>query len=334
LPTWPCCCSRLRPAGRCSPSALRAGYLARAGYQSRKEKKLTVRGPYRYNRNPYYLAHMTMDLGFFCMAGLPWLAVIYMPVIFFVYRRRVLREEPFLEAEFGEDYRLFARDVPRWGLRLPPAAGRGHEQKFEWSLYRLNREWPRSRSHLIFWLIFLGYFLYGNPLLEVSMPLRAMIFTAFAGWLAVHDIYPQDERSRPGWWLPAVAGAVAGALWLRDPTLWQRWPEPGLWVALGLGFVGLVAVAYAAHAAWSNQVSRSLTRVVARPMTLWYLAGLGLGLVSGTPGGIWLGILLPLLAWAGGLAGAFKPSTMQPAVATGLGVIAAVSLVLQFSLVP
>src|SRR4051812_46451748 len=41
-----------------------AGYLARAGYAER-EKILTVRGPYRHTRNPYYLAQMTMDLGFF-----------------------------------------------------------------------------------------------------------------------------------------------------------------------------------------------------------------------------------------------------------------------------
>ncbi|HJU61465.1 MAG TPA: hypothetical protein VJ864_05425, partial [Candidatus Binatia bacterium] len=49
-----------------------AGYLARAGYAER-EKILTIRGPYRHNRNPYYLAQMTMDLGFFFLAGLPLL---------------------------------------------------------------------------------------------------------------------------------------------------------------------------------------------------------------------------------------------------------------------
>ena len=38
-----------------------AGYIARAGYAER-ETKLTVGGPYRYNRNPYYLAQMIMDL--------------------------------------------------------------------------------------------------------------------------------------------------------------------------------------------------------------------------------------------------------------------------------
>lgn len=99
-----------------------AGYLARAGYKER-EKVLTVRGPYRHNRNPYYVAHLTMD--FFCVAGLPLLYIFYFPVIYSVYRKWVVNEEPFLEKEFGEDYHDFKREVPRWTIRVTPATARG-----------------------------------------------------------------------------------------------------------------------------------------------------------------------------------------------------------------
>jgi protein-S-isoprenylcysteine O-methyltransferase Ste14 len=58
-----------------------AGYLARAGYAER-EKILTIRGPYRHNRNPYYLAQMTMDLGFFFLAGRPLFYLFYFQSFF------------------------------------------------------------------------------------------------------------------------------------------------------------------------------------------------------------------------------------------------------------
>jgi protein-S-isoprenylcysteine O-methyltransferase Ste14 len=63
-----------------------AGFLARAGYAER-EKILTVRGPYRHNRNPYYLAQLMMDLGFFLLAGQPLFFLFYFPIIFTVYQR-------------------------------------------------------------------------------------------------------------------------------------------------------------------------------------------------------------------------------------------------------
>jgi protein-S-isoprenylcysteine O-methyltransferase Ste14 len=122
-----------------------AGYLARAGYKER-EKILTVRGPYRHNRNPYCVAQLTMDFGFFCVAGLPLLYLVYFPVIYSVYRHWVVNEEPFLEKEFGDDYRRFKQEVPRWRIRLKPAPGRGREQVFTWAMFKLNNEWPRAAS--------------------------------------------------------------------------------------------------------------------------------------------------------------------------------------------
>jgi protein-S-isoprenylcysteine O-methyltransferase Ste14 len=80
-----------------------AGYLARAGYAER-EKKLTIRGPYRHNRNPYYLAQVMMDTGFFLLAGQPLFLLLYLPIILTVYNRWIANEEIFLEKEFGEEW--------------------------------------------------------------------------------------------------------------------------------------------------------------------------------------------------------------------------------------
>ena len=177
-----------------------AGFLARAGYAER-EKILTVRGPYRHSRNPYYLAQMMMDLGFFLIAGQPLLFLFYFPIIFTVYRRWVVAEERFLEAEFGSDYLALKREVPRWGFQLRPAPARGSDLTFQWSTYKINHELPRSLSHVCIMLAFVLFSVFGNPLAQIDFWLRLTLLAVVAGWLIVRDIYPIErcgQKHQPG----------------------------------------------------------------------------------------------------------------------------------------
>ena len=161
-----------------------AGYLARAGYEER-ESVLTVRGPYRHNRNPYYLAHLTMDFGFFCTAGLPLLYLLYFPVIFLVYRTWVKNEERFLVEEFGDGYSSLKLEVPRWRFRLRPAPPRGPEQSFEWATFLLNREFSRSLRHLILLGLFAAFFFF-------------LAAVAVAPWLKHEGTEGMNEHSNEG----------------------------------------------------------------------------------------------------------------------------------------
>jgi protein-S-isoprenylcysteine O-methyltransferase Ste14 len=83
-------------------------------------KYLVVTGPFRYVRNPIYVALLAMILGEALMLGRPKLlgycAVMCVPVGLFVR----LYEEPALERQFGEGYRLYKRNVPGWLPRLTP----------------------------------------------------------------------------------------------------------------------------------------------------------------------------------------------------------------------
>lgn len=289
-----------------------AGYLARAGYQER-EKILTVRGPYRHNRNPYYVAHLTMDFGFFCLAGLPWLYLLYFPVIYSVYRRWVMNEEPFLENEFGEDYRRFKRDVPRWRVRLTPAPARGRAQAFEWSLFMRNHELPRALAHLIVLGVFGFYFYFGNPFVGIDPLVRATVVAAVAIWFLLHDIYPLDvSRPHLGWLLPGAAAALGGAICLALAPVWQPWSGPFAWAAVSVGpALGLLAVL----SAWSRRP------VFAQPLCEWYALGLGLGLLSLTLGGVWLGILAPFVLWSLNLAGVVPLRRVAPSRPVALGLL-------------
>lgn len=83
-------------------------------------KKLVIRGPYRYVRNPMITGVLLM-LSAEAMLFHSWLTAIWM-LIFFVGNAVYfpLSEEKRLEKRFGEDYWVYKAHVPRWIPRLRP----------------------------------------------------------------------------------------------------------------------------------------------------------------------------------------------------------------------
>jgi hypothetical protein len=286
-----------------------AGYLTRAGYVER-EKVLTARGPYRHTRNPYYAAHMLMDFGFFCAAGLPLLYLAYFPIIYAVYRNWVMNEEPFLEQEFGDDYRQFKREVPRWRIRITPAPARGHEQVFSWALFKLNNEFSRAGSHLFLLAIFTLYFFLGNPLVAVDPYARATLVGALACWLLQRDVYPLDvSRVYTGWLWLAAAITIFGTAFLVFAPVWERWSTASSWPAVVLGSAVGIAISLLSLPLVTRALGKELSDLISRPLSQWYVTGVGLGLLTLTLGGVWLALLTVLVLWAVRLAGV---STIAP----------------------
>jgi hypothetical protein len=309
-----------------------AGYLARAGYQER-ETILTVRGPYRHNRNPYYAAHLTMDFGFFCVAGLPLLYLLYFPVIYTVYRRWVMSEEPFLEEEFGDDYRRFKHEVPRWRIRLTPAPPRGREQTFSWALFKLNNEWPRAGSHLCILGIFSCYFLFGNPFAGIDPLVRATVVGAIAAWLLTRDIYPLNvSRVHAGWIALAAVIGLDGALFITVAPVWEPWSSTASWFAVVVGIALGLIVSLLTLPAVARATGKTLNDVFSHPMSQWYALGLGLGLLTLTLGGVWIGILVPLAFWSLGLAGIVPMKPIPGSTKIGFGLLAANSALALYAL--
>lgn len=298
-----------------------AGYLARAGYEDR-ETILTLLGPYRHNRNPYYVAHMVMDLGFFCVAGLAPFYLLYLPLIFAVYRRWVLNEEPFLRQEFGDEYDEMCREVPRWGIRLTPAPPRGPDQRFTWSMYLFNGEHWRSGSHLLWLAVFWLYWQFGNPFASMSQLVPATVAAVVVAHYLVYDIRPRDvSRLSAGWLAAAAAVALGGGALLVSAPVWQVWETPWTWVARACGVVLAAAVAVAAlRSARTEDAARERGGLFAVAMVPWYLAALAAGLLSCTLGGVWLAVAASLTVWALSIAGAFvvRPPPRNAAAAVVL----------------
>jgi protein-S-isoprenylcysteine O-methyltransferase Ste14 len=88
-------------------------------------QRLVVEGPYAHARNPMITAVLAVLLGeaaLFGSAGILVLAAAFLVVNHAFFR---LHEEPGLERRFGEQYRAYARAVPRWVPRRRPWAPRG-----------------------------------------------------------------------------------------------------------------------------------------------------------------------------------------------------------------
>src|SRR3954470_5898629 len=81
---------------------------------------LVVVGPYRYVRNPMYLAVLTIILGQALLFG-SWGTVVYAAIVLLAVALFVRGyEEPTLELEYGDEYREFRRNVRGWIPRVRP----------------------------------------------------------------------------------------------------------------------------------------------------------------------------------------------------------------------
>ena len=83
-------------------------------------KKLVIQGLYRFVRNPMLSGVMTVLFSETLIAH-SWALAVWLGI--FVLANAVyipLVEEPALERRFGDDYRLYKANVPRWIPRLTP----------------------------------------------------------------------------------------------------------------------------------------------------------------------------------------------------------------------
>jgi protein-S-isoprenylcysteine O-methyltransferase Ste14 len=105
------------------------GYL---GVKSRGEEPLIANlittGPYRFSRNPVYIANITIAAGFAILATgnyglfLSLLATIFTILYYVIYYNYFVipAEEEFLESKFKEKYIEYKKNVPKWLINFKP----------------------------------------------------------------------------------------------------------------------------------------------------------------------------------------------------------------------
>jgi protein-S-isoprenylcysteine O-methyltransferase Ste14 len=135
--------------------------LALRAYASgtvKKNRELTVTGPYAHTRNPLYLGSMLIAAGF-ALALLSWPVAVVIALGFVaIYVPVIASEERFLRAAFPA-FDEYCQHVPRLIPRLTPARQPGNEDSpgsgtgsFSLSLYLQHREYNAGIGVLLLYL--------------------------------------------------------------------------------------------------------------------------------------------------------------------------------------
>lgn len=77
-------------------------------------RRLVLRGPYAFSRNPMYLGVTAAYAGLALAVASAWALVLLAPVVVVMDRLVIAREEPYLAARFGAPYEAYLRRVRRW----------------------------------------------------------------------------------------------------------------------------------------------------------------------------------------------------------------------------
>ena len=98
---------------------------------SQHSEALVADGPFRYTRNPLYLANLPMAIGIGVLASRSGFIFLAIANWIFVYRL-IFREEEALRQTQGESYLSYCRSVPRFWPSLRPCLAAGnHRPRWE-----------------------------------------------------------------------------------------------------------------------------------------------------------------------------------------------------------
>ena len=75
---------------------------------------IVTAGPFRFSRNPIYLALALIYAGIGVAANALWAVLLLVPLMLVIRYGVVAREERYLEHKFGEAYRRYKASVRRW----------------------------------------------------------------------------------------------------------------------------------------------------------------------------------------------------------------------------
>ena len=75
---------------------------------------LATNGPFRWSRNPIYVADIILISGIALASGNAWMLITAAIAIFAIEEFAIKREEMHLKAKFGQDWNEYARRVRRW----------------------------------------------------------------------------------------------------------------------------------------------------------------------------------------------------------------------------
>ena len=96
-------------------TAMRALREAKTNVDVRKPTtRIVVGGPYRFSRNPIYLAMTLFSVGVAAFFNELWILFMLVPMLLVLHFGVIVREEAYLTKKFGEEYIRYQANVRRW----------------------------------------------------------------------------------------------------------------------------------------------------------------------------------------------------------------------------
>ncbi|MFB0564104.1 MAG: isoprenylcysteine carboxylmethyltransferase family protein [Candidatus Aminicenantaceae bacterium] len=118
----------------------------------KKEKELTVSGPYRYTRNPLYLGNVIVGISVVIGSYSWWALTIFVVYVLLFYPSAVKREKYRMKELFPEKYEKYSEKVPLFFPTLKPKYP-AEEKIFDFGLYKKNKEYRALVGAFFFWII-------------------------------------------------------------------------------------------------------------------------------------------------------------------------------------
>jgi protein-S-isoprenylcysteine O-methyltransferase Ste14 len=96
-------------------AALRSFSAADTPVETRQPTRaIATTGPYRFTRNPIYLALLLIHIGTAFLANSVWVLATAVLTLLGLTKGAIEREERYLERRFGDEYLHYKRSVRRW----------------------------------------------------------------------------------------------------------------------------------------------------------------------------------------------------------------------------
>ena len=91
---------------------MRQSWGVPAQHDIKKQSTLIINGPFRYTRNPIYVAIFLFGFGYFISIRSYLIFTMIIPLLYF--KNAVYKEEQLLERYFTDDYKRYKKAVRRW----------------------------------------------------------------------------------------------------------------------------------------------------------------------------------------------------------------------------
>jgi hypothetical protein len=125
----------------------------------KKDKELTVSGPYKYSRNPLYLGNLIIGLGIIIASRSLWVFGIFIVYFLLFYPLIIQVEAEKMKKLFLKEYEAYAKKTPvLFPYKRPFSTVK--KNRFRGLLFRKNKEWRALIGTVLLWLVLLGKYLF------------------------------------------------------------------------------------------------------------------------------------------------------------------------------